>query len=220
MVRCTLSFCRKFVCGVIGCCLVASAGTAVADSKPAKSATTTKAAAKAETKAPTHEEMMAEMMKYATPGEEHKALEPLVGTWKASTKMWMGGPEPVTSEGTCEVSWIMGGRYLMAKHTGNMMGQPFEGLEIVGYDKRFAQYVSTWIDNMGTSISMTTSGVMDPASKTLTMNMPMFDPSTKAMAPYKNATKIVDNNTHIFTMTGTRGGKETTELEVTYTRVK
>ena len=218
MMRCTLSFCRKFVCGVIGCCLVASAGTALADSKPAKSATSTKAEAKP-SKAE-HDAMMAEMMKYANPGAEHKALEPLVGTWKSSTKMWMGQAEPQVSEGTCERSWIMGGRFLMAKHTGNMMGQPFEGMEILGYDMRFGQYVSTWIDNMGTSVAVTTSGVMDPATKTLTLNMPMFDPATKAMLPYKNSTKIVDNDKHVFTITGTRGGKETTELEVTYTRVK
>jgi hypothetical protein len=219
MIRCTLSFCRKFVCGVIGCCLVASAGTALADSKPAKSATAAKAAEAKPSKAE-QDAMMAEMMKYANPGEQHKALEPLVGTWKASTKMWMGSPEPQTSEGTCERSWIMGGRFLMAKHTGNMMGMPFEGMEILGYDIRSGQYVSTWIDNMGTSISVTTSGAMDPATKTLTMNMPMFDPTTNAMAPYKNATKIVDNNTNVFTITGVRGGKETTELEITYTRVK
>jgi len=223
MIRCTLSFCRKFVCGLIGCCLVASAGTALADTKAPKTAPATKAEAKAKADskaAPSHEAMMDEMMKFATPGENHKALEPLVGTWKATVKMWTGPGDPQISEGTCERSWIMGGRYLMAKHTGTMAGMPFEGLEIMGYDVRFGQYVSAWVDNMGTSIAMTTSGMMDPATKTLTMTMPMYDPMTKVMMPYKDVTKIVDDNSHTFTMSSNRGGKETTEMEITYTRVK
>jgi len=216
MTRCTLTFCRKFVCGVLGCCLVVSAGTAVADTKAAKTAP----ASKAEAKAPSQDEMMAEMMKFAAPGDQHKALEPLVGTFKSSAKMWMGPGEPQTSEGTCERSWIMGGRFLLGKHTGTMGGAPFEGLEIQGYDNRFAQYTSMWIDNMGTGIATSSGGTMDGATKTLTMTMSMFDPGTKAMLPYKLATKIVDANTHVFTMTSNRGGKDMTELEITYTRVK
>ena len=218
MVRCTLLFCRRFVCGVLGCCLVASTGTAAADSKAAAKAAPT---AKAEAKAMSPEEaMMAEMMKFATPGEEHKALEPLVGTWKASIKMLMGPGDPQMSEGTCERSWIMGGRYLMAKHAGVMGGMPFEGMEIMGYDIRAGQYVSTWIDNMGTGIAMTSSGKMDPATKTLTMEMSMYDPMSKGMIPYKNVTKIVDANTNVFTMMSNRGGKDVTEMEITSTRVK
>lgn len=217
MIRCTLSFCRKFVCGVVGCCIVASAGSAIADSKPQKGAPAAKAEAKTD---PKQDAMMAEMMKYSNPGEQHKALEPLVGTWKASTKMWMGSAEPQVSEGTCERSWIMGGRFLVAKHTGSFAGMPFEGMEILGYDLRTGQYVSTWIDNMGTSIATTSSGKMDPATKTLAMDMSMFDPASGAMLPYKNVTKIVDANSHVFTMLSNRGGKETAEMEITYTRVK
>jgi len=219
MIRCTLSFCRKFVCAVLGCCLVVSAGTAFADSKAAKSTPASKAEAKA--KIPTLEEaMMAEMMKFATPGEQHKALEPLVGTWKSSSKMFMGPGEPQTSEGTCERSWIMGGRFIMAKHTGVMAGAPFEGMEIEGYDIRSGQYVTTWLDNMGTGIYNTTSGAMDPATKTLTMTMPMFDPMAGAMVPYKLVTKIMDQNHHTFSIVASRGGKEMTDMEITYTRVK
>jgi len=217
MIRCTLSFCRRFVCGVLGCCLIASAGTAVADTKAAKSAPASKAEAKTD---PQHDAMMAEMMKFATPGEQHKALELLAGNWKSSSKMWMGPGEPQVSEGTCERSWIMGGRFLMAKHTGNMGGMPFEGMEILGYDIRTGQYVSTWIDNFGTSVAVSTSGRMDAATKTMTSEMPMFDPMSHAMIPFKNVTKIVDADTNVFTMISNRGGKEATEMEITYTRVK
>ncbi len=32
------------------------------------------------------------------------------------------------------------------------MGMPFEGMGIDGYDNLAKQYVSTWVDNMGTGI--------------------------------------------------------------------
>jgi hypothetical protein len=73
---------------------------------------------------------------------------------------------------------------------------------------------------MGTGIYNTTSGAMDPATKTLTMTMPMFDPMAGAMVPYKLVTKIMDQNHHTFSIVANRGGKEMTDMEITYTRVK
>ncbi|MBK9333372.1 MAG: DUF1579 family protein [Ignavibacteria bacterium] len=31
----------------------------------------------------------------------------------------------------------MGGRYQQGKHTGDMMGMPFEGMSLLGYDNAF-----------------------------------------------------------------------------------
>ena len=52
----------------------------------------------------THDQMMAEMQKYATPGPMHDLLKPMVGTWKAVTKAWMSPGDPTVNAGTCEVS--------------------------------------------------------------------------------------------------------------------
>jgi len=94
MIRCTLSFCRKFVCAVLGCCLVVSAGTAFADSKAAKSTPASKAEAKA--KIPTPEEaMMAEMMKFATPSGFEAQTTVTLSRAKQHYKMH---PAPVTDE--------------------------------------------------------------------------------------------------------------------------
>ena len=40
--------------------------------------------------------MMEAMMKQATPGEHHKALDPLVGDWTYTAKFWMA---PAPSDG-------------------------------------------------------------------------------------------------------------------------
>ena len=57
--------------------------------------------------------MMDVWMKYATPGESHKLLEPMAGRWNAKTTMWeTPGSPPQESTGTSENTWVLGGRYL------------------------------------------------------------------------------------------------------------
>ena len=175
-------------------------------------------AAKAAAAKAQQDAMMAEMMKYMPPGPRHDFLKPLAGTWKTSTKMYF--PTPSTSEGTCESNWIMGGRYLVSKHTGNFQNMPFEGMEILGYDNRKAEFTSAWIDNFGTAITLSSHGKADTAAKTLTIEAMMDDPLSGKTVPYRMVTTIVDENTHTFAMIGTVDGKDVTQMEMTYTRVK
>jgi hypothetical protein len=197
--------------------LACPAGLATAAEKAPK-----KAEAKDKTTTPpTQEEMMAAMMKLANPGPEHASLNPLAGTWKASTKMW-GDPaagEPTVSEGTCERSWVMGGRYLVGNYKSVFNGMPFEGMEVLGYDNIKKQYVSSWMDNMGTGILLSTGTAMDPATKTFTLTGSTPDPSGRDM-PMREVMSIVDGNTHTMTMYGTMGGQEMKVMEITYTRLK
>ena len=46
----------------------------------------------------------------------------------------------------------LGGRYVIGKFAGTMMGQPFEGMSTMGYDNAKKMFTSTWVDNMGTGI--------------------------------------------------------------------
>ena len=167
---------------------------------------------------PAAQAAMAEMLKYANPGPMHELLKSFAGTWKTSNKTWMGPGDPVLSEGTCKREMIIGNRFLQSTYKGVMMDQPFEGVELLGFDQRKNEFVSVWIDNMGTGFMMSKGGQVDPTGKVITVNMDMDDPVTKKVVPYKMVTKIVDANKHVFTMVGVRDGKEMTEMEITYTR--
>src|SRR5262245_7974726 len=102
------------IVGIIG----ATATLAVADKK----STTAKPA---ETKKDPQAEMMAMMAKLATPGPEHAKLKAMVGTWDATSKMWMKpGAPPTEAKGTATYKMALGDRYLEETYTGNMMGQP------------------------------------------------------------------------------------------------
>ena len=160
------------------------------------------------------------MAKMAAPGAEHAALNALAGSWKATTKMWNPGiPEPMVSEGTCERNWVMGGRYLVANYKGLFGGMPFEGMEVLGYDNLKKQYVSSWVDNMGTGITLTQGAAMDAATHSYTLSGPMTDMMGNT-SPVREVTTIVDGNTYTMTMYGTDGGQESKMMEITYSRAK
>jgi len=164
--------------------------------------------------------MMAEMAKYAAPGPMHTDfMKPLVGTWKTVVTTYMG-PKPEVSEGTCTRSMILGDRFLESKHSGSFAGAPFEGLELLGFDTRKSQFSSVWIDNMGTTMAVSSGGSYDPATKTLTINSSFDDPVSGKPVAYKMVTHVVDPNKHVFSMVGNRDGKDFTEMEITYTRVQ
>ena len=131
---------------------------------------------KAEGAAPGEAEMMDAMMKAAQPGEQHKHLARMAGDWEYTSKMWMApGQPPEESKGTMHGETVMGGRYVQHHWKGNMAGMPFEGMGTEGYDNATKQYISSWIDNMGTGI-MFSKGSCDAAGKVCTMTGDMPDP--------------------------------------------
>jgi len=74
------------------------------------------------------DERMAAWMKYAQPGDGHRFLRQLAGSWEASTKLWMEpGAPPMESTGSSVNERIMGGRFLKSDYTG----EPFKTMEIV-----------------------------------------------------------------------------------------
>jgi hypothetical protein len=187
--------------------------------KTDKAPSTTTAPSADQTKA-AQDAMMAEMAKYAAPGPMHTDfMKPLVGVWKTVVTTYVGAT-PQISEGTCKRSMILGDRFLESQHTGSFAGAPFEGLELLGFDTRKSQFSSVWIDNMGTTMAVSSGGSYDPATKTLTITSSFDDPMTGKPTPVKMVTRIVDPNKHVFTMVGNHDGKDFTEMEITYTRVQ
>jgi hypothetical protein len=178
---------------------------------------------KADKKMPSQEEMMKRWEAAVTPGEAHKKLEALVGTWDAEVKVWMNGPtgEPTVSKGTSLHKLVLGGRYLQQDFTSEMMNQPFSGVGYTGYDNFNKKYVGFWIDNMSTGMS-TMSGSVDKQGATFTMWGTMDDPMTGAKAKkVKYVTRIIDADKHIFeTYDVTTYGDKKPTMQITYTRKK
>ncbi len=162
-------------------------------------------------------EMMAKWAEIATPGDNHKALDGMVGNWTAVSKWWVApDTEPMVSTGTCTNSWVLGGRYIMTTFNGDMMGQPFEGLGLMGYDNYKQKYIQIWMDSMST-MWMTSEGTM--SGNTCTLNSEFDDFMTGKKSRMRQEVKVIDNDHHVLNMYGfTPDGKEFQMGEITYTR--
>ena len=162
--------------------------------------------------------MMEEFKKLATPGDPHKQLASLAGSWTTQTKEWMEpGKPPMESTGSVEMKMLLDGRFLQQEFTGAMMGQPYSGVGLTAYDNLRKRYVSTWIDTMGTGIFMM-EGTPGADGKTIALTGHHDVPGGGQMT-HRAVWKIVDNNTQKFDMFGTHpGGKEMKMMEITYTR--
>jgi hypothetical protein len=183
-------------------------------------------AGKPETKKPGEAEMMAMMMEMAKPGENHKQLQEMVGTWSYSVKWWMSPDAPPSiASGTTVSRSVMGGRYVISEHTGKMqmpgpegkaMDVEFKGMAVEGYDNAKKKFVASWIDNMGTGI-MNSEGTYDPAAKTLTY-LAEYELMPGMKTRMRQVIKITDKDHHTMEFFEDRGGKEVRTMEITNER--
>jgi hypothetical protein len=162
--------------------------------------------------------MMEVYKKLAEPGERHQMLAKLSGSWTTRTKGWMeAGQAPIESTGTFEQKMILGQRYLQQEYTSEMMGSPFNGINVLGYDNYTKKYVSTWIDSMSTGIYFF-EGTASADGKIITQECNYVDP-VKGPSLWRSVTRIVDDNTMEYEMYLTpKGGNEEKMMEMTVTR--
>ena len=172
---------------VSGAVLAAGSNEAAAEPK-----TAIKPNAKAAPAKPlTEQEKMTNFLRTTQPGDAHKVLEGYVGRWSSHVKMQMDLAQPVQeSDGSAEGTMLLGGRYVQVVHHGTVMGQPFEGIMLGGYDNLAKKYVATWVDNLGTSI-VRYDGSFDKNSKRLMMGARFTDPMTGKPARTRSVTTFV-----------------------------
>jgi hypothetical protein len=156
--------------------------------------------------------------KVGTPGEPHKLFSKLEGSWTTRSRGWMEpGKPPVESSGTCEQKPILNGHYLRQEYFGDMMGVPFSGINILGYNNHTKKYESIWIDSMSTAIYFFV-GAASADGKTITQKCSYDDPA-RGPCVWRSVTKIKDDNTQEFEMFITpKGGKEEKMMEMTVSR--
>ncbi len=173
-------------------------------------------------KAAEMQKMMEAWQKFATPGPEHAKLKSLAGSYDIDVTFWMDpkGP-PETSKAKAELKMIMGDRYLQQEVTGEMMGQPFNGMAITGYDNAKKKYVSTWIDSVGTGI-FRSEGTADKSGNTINFQSEQTDPMTGKITKGRDIWKWDEagNFTSEMWGKGPKGGKEYKQMEIKYSKKK
>jgi len=199
---------------VMTAALLAVTPSLFADDKPTAKAADKKPEAKL-----SEEEMTKRWMEAATPGAPHKMLDVFVGDWEVTSKWWMDPAEPpMESKGTVTKKMILDGRFLQEDFSGEMMGMPFKGTGMTGYDNLKKQYNSFWVDSTTTAM-IYSLGTASKDGKTLTFNTKMDDCMTgEKDKPVRFVIKVEGKDKHIFEFYETSGGKEKKSGEMTYTR--
>lgn len=172
------------------------------------------AAAESEKKVEAHLDPQA----FSTPGEMHQWLASFNGEWDAEIIAFMDPSKPDTSKATQTYSMILNGLFQEAKLSGSMMGMPFEGQSIGGYDNAKKKFVMTWVDNISSGTTHMT-GDYDAATKTLNLKGTQTNPGTGGDMGIREVLKVIDDNTYTLEMYGDDPeGKEIKFMEGTFKR--
>jgi hypothetical protein len=173
------------------------------------------------TMSPEAEKMMQEWMKYATPGEQHKKLMALAGTYDVKGKSRMDSSSPfMDTTASCEKEATLEGRWLNEHCQGPGMGgmPPFEGMGLLGYNNYKSRYEMFWFDNMST-MGFILNGTADASGKIITLSGSYEDPLTKKMRKTRWVLTVQDANHQKLELYETDiSGKEYLGVELNYTR--
>jgi hypothetical protein len=166
-------------------------------------------------------EQKAEMeayMKAGTPGAPHKTLASTAGTYDVKAKSWQAPGAPPTEEaGSATRSMALDGRVLVEDYKGSMMGMPFTGQGMRGFDNVSGKYWATWMDSMSTGL-MVSEGTCD-AKNTCTFTGSWNDPVKKGKITSRMTSRWTSPTTEVFEMYAPgKDGKEFKMMELTYTK--
>ncbi|MCA8951462.1 MAG: DUF1579 family protein [Planctomycetes bacterium] len=153
-------------------------------------------------------------------GEGSDELAPFaqsVGEWRAEMTMPMPGQDTVKENATEHVVPICGGKWFWSDFNGSMMGAPFEGHALSGYDAASKQYVSFWIDSMSPTC-MKTTGSYDADKKQMTLTGASRDEQGRPIKVREVSTQSnADTRELHMTFTGPEGAQE---MNISYRRAK
>lgn len=167
----------------------------------------------------------------STPGAEHAALDPLVGTWEVEKSVFnaLGTPDdPATSEGmTTTREWVAGGHFLRDVTTGTIEGNPYERTGFLGYNPMDRRYEWNTADNV-TTIMMTYHGERGSgATWPVEMRGTFADPGVTGeenvgrTVAMRTVVTILDDDRHTFEIFFTPpGGEEALADRMEFTRMR
>lgn len=167
---------------------------------------------------PMNPEAMERWARAMTPGEQHTSLAASSGNWRVTSTFWMDpNADPQTSEMRAVITSELGGRFIFERLTGEVMGQPFEGFGIFGYDNQKQMWTSVWVDNMNTATSYAEGKETDEG--TIEMFGEMYDPMTDAVKEYKIVLWDDGPDQHYMAMFAKHEGEWTKGMEMAYRRM-
>lgn len=164
---------------------------------------------------------MTKLKAAAEPGEIHKKIAKLEGTWD---QQMVNTTDGMSSSGTITYRPVLGGRFILgeskavmkmgpaaAKMDGTGDGHasnevPWEGFQLIGYDNATKKHVTTYSSTMGTGICFL-EGTADPSGKVITYEGTMKDAITPQGRPFKVVVNCESDDKTVVELWDSKGGK-------------
>jgi hypothetical protein len=152
------------------------------------------------------------------PGPEHEILKKEAGVWDATVEMRMEpGGKPEVSKGVETNTLIGGGLWRVQDFQGELMGMPFQGHSVTGFDVSKQKYVGTWVDSMSPGLA-SQEGTYDTKTRTLTSWIEGPCP-LGIVVKMKSTVEWKDDDTRVMSMYSPEGqGESFVMMKITYKR--
>jgi hypothetical protein len=152
------------------------------------------------------------------PGPEHQKLQPLVGDWTFTLKLWTDPSQsPAELKGTSERKWIMDGRFVQETVKGEFNGKSFEGLGLIGYHAGEKKFSTVRACGLCGTISHGYS-TFDSTGTKLTSTSEECCPVSGQKIKGRDEVIIESNDRVVTNIYKTIEGKEAKVMEIVYTR--
>jgi hypothetical protein len=155
-----------------------------------------------------------ETLTFPQPTPQHQWLQQLVGQWDAEVHLFMEGQEPVVSSGSLHVRPV-GAFWTVGEHQGQFLGQPFTGLQTLGYDPERQKYVGTWVDSVSGYL-WTYEGALNEAGSVLTLATEGPCPARPGqLSEFKEVIEVKSKDHQVFTSSiKNEDGEWTTNMKI------
>ena len=166
------------------------------------------------------EALMKALAEAGKPGAEHRKLEPFVGDWTFTMKLWANPNQPPAEvQGTVQRKWIMGGRFVQETVQVTHNGKTCEGLGLLGYDNAQKRFTATRACGVcGTVCSCT--GTCSDSGKKFEFAKEECCPLSGEKVKGRDELVIESKDRIVLNVFKTLEGKEVKVMEIVSTRKK
>src|ERR1700728_4594107 len=155
-------------------------------------------------------------------GPQQAALGALLGKWDVDIVLSDGSKPAQHSKGHAEYSWVIKGRWMGCRLSGEMLGFPYEEFSILGYDSYAKNIVEVAVESVDNSMLLSRGPTSGP-NQAVTALYGELDEYTAGVlhSPYKVLLKQVNRDRHVTTVLGfDNSGKEVKKVEFTFSRAR
>lgn len=128
------------------------------------------------------------------PGEEHRKLEVLAGTWDVTLSLPAGPGRHVEGTATCRGAWTLDGRFLRQEYTSTFNDKPLTVVRYLGFDRHRGVYVEIQFESTHTDV-LVGEGTLSADGRTFTASGRHVDAVSGEIVPVRTVTTIEDDDT-------------------------